>query len=896
MSMPLLSTKITIPPLRSTTVPRLRLIQRLNKGKQNKLTLISASAGFGKTTLLSEWSMQSKTPVAWLALDDGDNDATRFWTYCIIALQTCISSVGDSSLVLLQSTQTPSMPIVLTTLMNDLASLTEDIVLVLDDYHVIEEKAIHESIVFLLDHLPARLHLFLVGRVDPPLPLSRLRVREHITELRDVDLRFTQTEAMGFLKECMNLSLSESDIAALEARTEGWIAGLQLVALSMQGRTNLSSFVQAFTGSHRFVLDYLMDEVLHKQPLYIQNFLLQTAILNRFNASLCEEITTKRDCQAILEYLERNNLFLVPLDDERQWYRYHTLFSDVLRARLLATDPVCIAGLHKLATQWYEQHNFFADAIHHALLAKEYPYAADLIEQAIESIWQSGELMTFISWVQALPEELVRNRLSLCVMYIWLLFLTGNVNTANIFVQHVEQRLAGEEREEIANHAEIRGMLAAIQSTIAVMKGGGEQIMFFSLQALEQIPEEKHIWRIMPAINLGFAHQSSGDTVKAEQAFTEAMRASLAIHNHYFALTATSGLGIVKTSQGKLRDALTMYQQAQILSTKMGGQVPSAGYIALGLGEIEGERFHLDDAIAHLQEVLEHVTRWGRIIDLTFYAYFYLTEVHLARKDVHNALQTLSKANEVTQKISSSFNKLEVTGLQVQLWLAVGNLEEAGNWAQQWAITPDVMNFQHETGHIAYVRICLAQRHYTDALHILSSLLPLAEKQQRMGRVIELLVLQAIAFEAVQDTTQAHTILTRALSLAEPERYVRLFINKGDVMQYMLRELLTEWQKSQKTNTSVLAAYVAFLLTFFEPENAQVTLSPGSNASLIEPLSEREMDVLRMVASGASNQDIADTLVITLSTVKKHVGNILAKLTVTNRTQAIIRARELRLL
>lgn len=897
MSSTLISTKIHIPPCRASAVARQRLFERLNEGKHKKLTLISASAGFGKTTLLSDWSHQCEEHMAWVALDTRDNDPIRFWTYIIAALQTQVSSLGQTSLAMLQATPTPPVSTLLTALINDLSSLEEDIILVLDDYHVIEEKSIHDDMMFLLEHVPPSLHLLIAGRIDPPLPLARLRVREHIIEIRDTDLRFTQEEAFTFLEKSMKLPLTEHDVAALEARTEGWIAGLQLAAVSLQNRSNISERVQAFTGSNRFILDYLIDEVVHRQLPHIQQFLLQTAILSRFNASLCEAVTGREDCQSILELLEHHNVFIIPLDDERQWYRYHALFDDVLQARLTATQRERMPELHLKAAQWYENNQLVADAVHHALAAKSYFYAAQLIEGSIESIWKSGELTTFIGWVQALPEEILHSRLWLCTIYVWVLFLAIRPEAAIKVMRYVESELERQDaKRDTPSYRSIRGMLAAIQAMLAVMNGEYQRVIGLSQQALDLMPEEMHLWRLIPTINLGFAYQVTGDFVEAQTAFLEASKTALSINNLYFALTALNGLAIAQITQGNLRQARNTCLQAQTLLTRMGGQLPIAGYTSVSIGRIEFEWNHMESAIEHLQQGIQQGLQW-HVGDIVQYGHIGLAYTLLSLHDFVGVRQSWEQAHTIVEKFGSDLDKLEIMALQVRLWLAEGDFTDASAWASAWKERNEPIYFQHEGGHLIYARVCITQNKYRDALDLLTLLLPVAEKQRRTRSIVEILVLQSIALECSHAQSQALTTLTRALTFTRSEGYIRLYVDEGEPILRLITILLTEWQRKPQQDTYALTEYVKTLIQSYSyiKNERQTTFTAGNN-SLVEPLSERELEVLQMLAHGASNQEIADTLVVSLSTVKKHVGNILAKLTVTSRTQAIVRARELQIL
>ncbi len=645
MSTSLLTSKLYIPPLRSRSrvVPRPRLIERLNTGLDGRLTLVSAPAGFGKTTLLSEWihasgaTQASPLQVAWASLDEGDNDPARFWTYVLAALNTLQPGLGDDALALLRAPQPSPIEAVLTTLINGVASLPQGhhrgrpYVLVLDDYHVVESPAIHEALAFLLDHLPPQLHLLLSGRADPPLPLSRLRARGELAELRADDLRFTPAEAVTFLNQVMGLDLSAADIAVLETRTEGWIAGLQLAALSMRGREpeRTASFIQAFSGSHRYILDYLVEEVLRRQPEAIQSFLLQTSILDRLSGSLCDAILgdqrpalpssfvqgpSSSSAQAILEYLEAANLFLVALDDERRWYRYHRLFGDLLRANLLQTHPGRVPELHRRAAAWYERHGSLAEAVGHRLAAGDVEAAADLIEQSAgEMLWVRGEVATLLRWLAMLPEPLVCSRPRLCLAYAWALFLSIQFEAVEARMQDAERALH-EARlpDESPERQDMVGQLAVMRAMLANFQGDIPRTLSLSRQALALVPESNLLLRAALAGNLGGAYAGIGNLVAAAEAFAEAARLYRATGSAFGTLLASSYAGNMQLALGQLGQAAAIYRHTLRLAAEFGGRTSLGTRIAhVGLGRLSYEWNDLEDAKHHLVSAIEEAERQG---------------------------------------------------------------------------------------------------------------------------------------------------------------------------------------------------------------------------------------------------------------------------------------------
>jgi LuxR family maltose regulon positive regulatory protein len=644
MTIPLLTTKLYIPPARPKLVSRPRLIERLNAGLHRKLTLVSAPAGFGKTTLLSEWthagvrsreygvgskeyaSERPPTPYsllptpffAWISLDESDNDPIYFLAYLIAALQTNETNIGRGVLSALQSPQPPPTEAILTTLINEIAAIPDRIVLVLDDYHLIDAQPIHDALTFLLRHLPPQVHLVIAAREDPPLPLARLRARGQLTELRATDLRFTSSEAAEFLNQVMGLDLSAEDIAALERRTEGWIAGLQLAAISMRGHKDVSGFIQSFTGSHRFVLDYLVEEVLERQSESIQNFLLQTAILDRLTGSLCDTLTGQDNGQATLEKLEHANLFIVPLDEERRWYRYHHLFSDLLRQRLRQTQPEQIPMLHHRASEWCEQNGFTDEAIEYALRGEDFERAADLIEKSVDAIWQRGGHTKLRRWLAGLPVELVFSKPHLCIFHAWGLFVSGQQDAAEQSLQAAEKALdlslvlspvegsgrATEtspiERDQPPgpDRKKIQGRAATIRAFMASFRGDVPGIIQYARQALDHLPERDLAWRSSAAIALGDAHSFNGQSMAAYRVRLEALEASRAAGNIYMVLIASMKLAVTMRQQGRLERVIEICQQQLQLANESGlSQTAVVGWLLAIWGEVLAELDDLDRAV-----------------------------------------------------------------------------------------------------------------------------------------------------------------------------------------------------------------------------------------------------------------------------------------------------------
>ena len=903
MSTPILATKLYVPPPQPGVVVRPRLAERLHEGLHRKLTLISAPAGFGKTTLISEWAAGCDRPVAWLSLDEGDNDPSRFLAYLIAALQTVAVDIGGGVSGMLGSPQPPATESILTALINEITAVEYDFVLVLDDYHAVDARPVDKALAFLLDHLPSRMHLVIATREDPSIPLARLRARGQMTELRASDLRFTPTEAAEFLEGAVGLSLSEEDVVALERRTEGWIAGLQLAAISMRGHEDAAGFIESFTGGHHFVLDYLVEEVLGQQPENFQTFLLRTSILDRLCGPLCDAVMLDASVpgQETLEYLEHANLFLFALDDERRWYRYHHLFAELLRQRLGQSDAP-VAELHARASRWHQDNGLTAEAIRHALAAGDFERAADLVELAVPAMRRSRREVTLLGWLQALPDEVLHRRPVLSVGYAGALLSTGKL-------EGVEDRLRDAERwldatsdtaEMVVMHEgafrRLPGSIAIHRAGQALARGDVPETVTHARRALDSVAGDDHFQRGAAAALLGLASWTSGDLESAHQSYADGM-AHLQMAGHISdAVGGAIALADIRISQGRLREAIRTYEHALRLATEHGDPVMrGTADMYVGLGELYRERNDLETATRHLMRSKEQGEHTG--FPQNRYRWrVAMARIMEARGDPDGALDLLQEA-EIMYVGDFYPNVRPIAALKARTWVKQGRLDEALGWAREQGLSAhDDLSYLHEFEHITLARVLLAQyrsdqeEHYVhEAIGLLGRLLRAAEAGKRMGRGIEILVLQALAHEAQGDTPAALEPLQRALTLAEPEGYVRVFVDEGGPMARLL-----------PTTREIMPVYSARLLAAFEAGSMGSDGSPRHTApasqSLGEPLSDRELEVLQLIARGLSNREISEKLYLALITVKGHNRNIFRKLQVRRRTEAVARARELSLL
>jgi LuxR family maltose regulon positive regulatory protein len=916
MATPILATKLYIPPPPPKVVVRRRLIERLDEGQRRKLTLISAPAGFGKSTLVSEWSATGHKKLAWLSLDEGDSDPARFLIYLITALQTVAPHIGQATLGVLQSLgspQPPAMEPVLTALLNEISGVPNKLVLVLDDYHVIDARAIDDALTFLLEHLPSQMHVVMTTREDPQLPLARLRARDQLTELRAADLRFTQGEAATFLNQVMGLNLSVEDIDALETRTEGWIAGLQLAALSMQGHGDVHGFVRAFAGDHRYIVDYLVEEVLQRQTESVRSFLLQTSILDRLCGPLCAAVTGQAEgSSARLEALERGNFFVVALDDRRQWYRYHHLFAEVLHAHLAAEQPDMVATLHRRASQWYEQHGSTLDAmpqaIRHALAAEDFERVADLAERAVPQMRRSRQDATMLGWLRALPGALLHNRPSLSVWYAHTSLAGGELDSVEARLRDAERWLdpsADRSGMVIVDEGAFRRLpsdIAVARAGLALVLGDVPATVKYARQALQFVLEDDLLGHGAAAALLGLASWAGGDLETAHRAFAEGMACLQRAGHITDVISGTMALADIRIAQGRLREAMSAYERALQLARQQAEEgaplLRGTADLYVGISEIERERNDLDAAAGHLlrsKELGEHSGfppgryRWC----------IAMSRIKEAQGDRDDALNLLGDAERLY--VRDFFpNVRPVAAMKARLWTAQGRLGEALGWAREQDLSvEDELSYLRQFEHITLARVLLAlyksertERSISEAIGLLERLLKAAEEGGRAGSAIEILILQALARHAQGDVPAALVPLQRALTLAEPEGYVRIFVDEGTPMLALLEE-------AAKVGIAGIApVYVRRLLAAFDEagETGETVGRTPAKQALVEPLSVRELEVLRLLRTELTGPEIAHELTVSLHTMRTHTNNIYNKLGVNNRRASVRRAEELGLL
>ncbi len=897
---PILATKLYAPPPRPNLVGRRRLIHRLEQGLQLgcKLTLISASAGFGKTTLISEWLQLQTTEtdaphtpaqIVWLSLDADDNDPARFLTYLVAACQKLEPSIGQT---LLQLSQLPPADTLVTLLVNDLVTIPHTFALVLDDYHVIHTPLLHEIVELLLKRQPPQMHLIIITREDPPLPLPRLRVRGQVIELRQQDLRFTAAESATFLNQTMGLNLTPKAIQALEDRTEGWIAGLQLAALSLQGRTveRVDDFINAFSGSHRYVIDYLVEEVIQQQPHNLRQFLIQTSALDRFCPSLCDAITGRKDSRAIFAKLEHDNLFLIPLDDRREWYRYHHLFSEFLRTEMKSEQQL---DIYLKAAYWFESNGFLAEAIKYALAAANFDEAGRLINRAADGALYNGELVTLTGWLNALPDEFIRSNGELSIYKGWASWIVGDAELSTSYMEAAEAALKADAAPEK------RGKLVSLQACLALTrKSTGLQL---AKEALELLGDKESFFRDLTLLLLAESQNLLGDTEGAVQTFSQALRIGQQNNDHFLIIGAAANLAQQFNWQGKRQQAVALCQQTIDQCVDARGQpLPFAGLAYITLAEMIYWANHLSQAKTYIEKgtsLHKQQGLLGSVISINLV----LAPLQAAMGDVHQALETIQKIYRLTAAGHFESYYGIMAALEADFQLKIGNITAVKQWAEAFEVLNcNTLTPFEEFEHIIYVRFLLTTNRPQEALDLLSQVEHSTQKAGRNFIYLLATVLRVLAETALNHEKSGLATLEKALKLAEPETYRRPFLDANPRLMTLLPQVhhvapkfVDSLLEAFAKQSSSLAAPQPEKSRPINPAESLVSFPSSKTQPLLEPLSERELEILQLVAYGQSNRTIAKNIFVTVGTVKKHLSNIFGKLGVKSRTQAVARARDL---
>lgn len=899
----LLITKLHVPPVPPGWLTRPRLGRRLEAAVHCRLTVVCAPAGFGKTTLLCEWiarlAKDGGPPVAWLSVDREDNDPERFWTYFVAAMQTVQPRLARGALALLETGKAPSIRAVLTTLVNDISEAGSEFLIVLDDYHEISSRSVHESLAFLVDHLPPRAHVVLATRADPPLPLARLRVRGQLCELRAADLRFTMEEATAFFNDIMDLGLSSDNVRALESLTEGWIASIRMAAISMQSCDSISGFIAEFAGTHRHIMDYLVEEVLGRQDSAVQDFLLRTSVLDRLSAPLCSAVTGIDRTQELLDHLQSSNLFIVPLDEGRQWFRYHHLFSDLLRDRLRRTRPELVRILHQRASDWFQAHGLTAEAIQHALAARDHRRAADYIEKAAVPLISQGRISGPQGWLEKLPMDVILSRPWLCIGLANVRSARGQLAAVQPLVEAVEEHLAragaGDAPADAESDRRIRNHLVSLRIPPVLARGEIDEAIRLCREAMEQLPDDQPTVRCMVVLLLGLAHWMKADMHQAAQCLEEARVTGQATGNYFITLVAMGHLADILVRQGRLHQAVEASRKAIRLGTEWGGgePLPATSYAHICLAQVLYQWNEIEEAVHYVDRAVE-LGRQGVQLTIAVIAMpglAPLTELTGRTTALADAVEELEGV--ATASRSAMMSRI-TAAWRARLALARGDVSEALEWAANAEALmghPDEgLEFPLEFEYLTLARLKIARGEVHRVPAMLEQLRRKAEAEGRLGSVIEVLVMLAATMRAQGRVEEALGTLQKALSLGQPEGYLRVFADGGEAVADLLRLALAR---------QTLPEYVsAVLASFSSPAEAERGAAPrGLRVSpAIEPLSPRELEVLGLLARGATNRQIAEELVLVTGTVKAHLQSIYRKLGVHNRTQAVARARGLKLL
>jgi LuxR family maltose regulon positive regulatory protein len=899
----LLSTKIAIPRIRPDRLTRSRLIEALNDALDRELILVCSPAGFGKTTLLADWAAAANVPVAWLSLDPDDDDPARFWRYVIAALDRVCPGLGDRSLPL------PTGPGgdhgVVTALINQIEAQAGDIVLVLDDYHVVKSPLIHDGVALLLSRIPRRMHVVIATRSDPPLPLARLRVQGQLAELRDADLRFTSSESDELLRQGWQLDLSPEVIAALDAKTEGWVVGLQLAALSLRERPDPDALLDAFTGTHRYVLDYLTEEVLGRLPDRIRAFLLHNSVLDRMTAPLCNTVTGDTDGQDMLERLERINLFVVPLDEHRRWYRFHQLFAEALRAHLRRVEAERVPDLHGRAAEWCERNGLVDEAIRHAMGAQNPTWAARLVEEHLNETLQRGETALLGKWIELLPDDAVRSQPGLLLARGMQNLHGGRLQAVEECLDHADRAFGSEAGREALHLptdggmvADVRAAVAMQRANLAVLRGDVAAVSSLAGAAMELTSADERGPRIWVRLLRASADWMDGRLADAEAAFVEVLADARTAPEAYPMMATCFPLGRVRHARGKLAAALRTYEEGLRFATE-DRTVPNQYHAAeshLGMAQVFYERDELDRARDHVTTGLE----FGRqVVDVTtpLLGLVTLAWIHQAHGEQEPALAAMDEACRLRSRSDVIAMWNPAPSEHARLMLAQGRIHEAARWIEERGLGPDdVLSYATERAYLVVARVLVAQDAQEQALHLLDRLHRLAEPQGRVHSLIQIRTLRALAMQAAGHHGDAVSELAEALALARPHGFIRTFADEGAPVAALLRRLLNTLLRSLTGSTATQLRHQVARIQQAMKVSTRAQQRAIPVAGLVDELTRRELEVLQLIAAGRHNREIAQDLFVTIDTVKKHASHILAKLDATSRTHAVVRARELGLI
>ncbi len=890
IDIPLLTTKLFIPLKRDDMLDRLDLVQRLNDGLApgKRLILISAPAGFGKTTLLSEWTgdlLKRAVTVCWLSLDETDGAPKRFITYLIAAIQSKIPHVGKSAKALLESPVGEDEEAILTSMLNDMADFSNDLILIMDDYHLIESKPVQKMVGFLIDHLPPNCRLVISGRIDPPIALARYRGRGQVIELRANDIRFKRSELLDLFKHTWMIDLSDDQIDAVEERIEGWPAGLQLLAHSIQAHADASGVIAAFKGSSRFILDYLVEEVLNTLPQDVQAFLLITSPLKRLSSGVCNAVTGQYDSQNMLDKLERDNLFVISLDNQHTWFRYHHLFAEFLLHRLISSEQnreneYSLNLIYSKASLWFEENHLWMEAVEYAFLAGEIERVAGIIELSGRTFYLPGTAGLLLTWLDKIPREIIFKHARLCLVYAWASLSSGKRDEIDTFLEAASL-------SPISNDVEIYGEIATMQALLAVLRGKPDPAIAYAKQALDNLPEGDWFLRGFVNYNLGMAHEISNRLDEAEWAYNEAFRMGQQAEPNIVTIMAGSQLADLKVVHGQLQEAEQIYRKMLSIINQIGSQIPLAGLLYLRLGSVLYEWNQLDAAEASFMKTIELGKRWEGA-DMQVVGYTYLVLIKNARGLINEAEDMRKMAlKAATKQMISPPSGIISEAILARVAFRLGYKEEAITWVEKYSSDEEMPDYVREIIAANRARILIGCGNPESALELVNSRIPLAQSAGRRSNLIELLAVKASALQALNKTLEALTVLSQALSLGEAGRFVRTFADEGNAIGNLIISLCQSFDDG---------AYACKLAEVCNANSLPVITHVKHDDYPLQPLSSRELEVLKLLAEGQSNQEIAENLVIALSTVKTHINNIYAKLQVQGRVQAAAIARKIDLI